>query len=238
MPAACRFLGGRPTPTPTTPNQPTGNFSDLSLTFTITDNRLGTSHEVELKPGGARVPVTAQNVVEYVHRVADYRLNREMAGAANSFLRGFFDLVTPGWVACFNEWELQSLISGSDLGDGGLDLADMRANTMYAGGYHGDGHPVVETFWRVLASLTPAQQRAFLKFTTGCSRPPLLGFGHLEPRLCIAMAGGVLGDSGSERLPTSSACVNTLKLPPYGDEGRMREKLLYSITSKAGFDLS
>jgi len=226
-----------PTHTPHT-HPPPGDFSDLSLTFTITEERLGAAREVELKPGGAAIPVTAANVTEYVHRVADHRLNKQMAGPVNAFLRGFFDLVRPGWVACFNEWELQSLISGSDLGEGGLDLSDMRRHTGYAGGYHDEGHPVIELFWRVLASFTPPQQRAFLRFTTGCSRPPLLGFAHLEPRLCIAMAGGVLEDAGTERLPTSSACINTLKLPPYGDERRMRDKLLYSITSKAGFDLS
>jgi hypothetical protein len=184
------------------------------------------------------VAVTAANVVEYVHRVADFRLNRQMARAAGAFLRGFFELVRPGWVAAFNEWELQALISGSDLGDGGLDLADMRAHTVYAGGYHDEGHPVVEAFWRALAAFSPAQQRAFLKFVTGCSRPPLLGFAALEPRMCVAMAGGVLEDGGTERLPTSSACINTLKLPPYRDEAQLREKLLYSVTSKAGFDLS
>jgi hypothetical protein len=218
-----------------------GDFNQLSLAFTITEERPpggGPPRELELKPCGASIPVTATNVVEYVHRVADFRLNRQMAGAAGAFLRGFFELVRPGWVACFNEWELQALISGSDLGDRGLNLEDMRAHTVYAGGYHDEGHPVVEAFWRVLANLTSTQQRAFLKFTTGCSRPPLLGFAALEPRMCVAMAGGVLEDGETERLPTSSACINTLKLPPYRDERRMREKLLYSITSKAGFDLS
>lgn len=33
----------------------------------------------------------------------------------------------------FNEEELQMLISG---GDQGLDIADMRANVQYSGGYH------------------------------------------------------------------------------------------------------
>ena len=193
---------------------------------------------MELKPGGSCSPVTSSNVVEYVHRVADYRLNRQMAGAAGAFLRGFFELVRPGWVACFNEWELQALISGCDLGEGGVDVDDMRAHTGYAGGYHDEGHPVVDAFWRVVASLAPAQQRALLKVVTGCSRPPLLGFAALEPRLCVAMAGGVLEDSGTERLPTSSACINTLKLPPYRDEARMREKLLYAIRNCGSFDLS
>ena len=177
-------------------------------------------------------------MVEYVHRVADFRLNHQMAGASGAFLRGFFDVVRPGWVSVFSEWELQAVISGRDPGGAGLDLADMRAHTGYAGGYHDEGHPVIDALWRVLSGFTPQQQRAFLKFTTGCSRPPLLGFAALEPRLCIAMAGTVLDDSATERLPTSSACINTLKLPPYADVRRMREKLLYAITARSGFDLS
>jgi ubiquitin-protein ligase E3 C len=177
-------------------------------------------------------------VVEYVHRVADHRLNAQMAAPAAAFLSGFFELVTPGWVAPFGPRELQALISGADTGSGGLDVADMRAHTAYAGGYHDSGHPVVDAFWRVVASLAPAQQRGLLKFVTGCSRPPLLGFAALEPPLCVAMAGGVLADGATGRLPTASACVNTLKLPPYADEGRMRERLLLAIASARGFDLS
>lgn len=49
--------------------------------------------DVELKPGGAHTPVTPANVVEYVHRLADFRLNRELNRPANCFLNGFFDMV-------------------------------------------------------------------------------------------------------------------------------------------------
>ena len=44
-----------------------------------------------------------------------------------------------------------------------------------AGGYH-EEHPVVVAFWEALRSFSPAEQRALLKFTTACSRAPLLGF--------------------------------------------------------------
>ena len=30
-------------------------------------------HEVDLKPNGRHIPVTNDSVVEYIHRVADYR---------------------------------------------------------------------------------------------------------------------------------------------------------------------
>ena len=34
--------------------------------------------QVELVPGGRDRPVTSSNVVEYIHRVADYRLNQQV----------------------------------------------------------------------------------------------------------------------------------------------------------------
>lgn len=111
---------------------------------------------------------------------------------------------------------------------------------------------------------------ALLRFVTSCSRPPLLyvsihlttsagitdvyfysGFKELIPNFSIRDAG-----ADQLRLPTSSTCVNLLKvcavneiydrmltlclhqLPRYKNEQKLREKLLQAITSNAGFDLS
>ena len=38
---------------------------------------------------------------------------------------------------------------------------------------------------QALESFTPDQQKAFLRFVTACSRPPLLGFKYLDPALCV-----------------------------------------------------
>jgi ubiquitin-protein ligase E3 C len=45
------------------------------------------------------------------------------------------------------------------------------------------------------------------------------------------------GDTNLQ-LPTSSTCVNLLKLPDYKDKETLREKLMYAINAGAGFDLS
>ncbi|KAH8945886.1 hypothetical protein BDL97_12G064500 [Sphagnum fallax] len=100
-------------------------------------------------------------------------------------------------------------------------------------------HPVIEKFWEVVQTLDSDLQRKFLKFVTGCSRGPLLGFKYLEPQFCIQRAAP---DDASEetldRLPTSATCMNLLKLPPYKSKEIIHEKLLYAITAGAGFDLS
>jgi ubiquitin-protein ligase E3 C len=46
------------------------------------------------------------------------------------------------------------------------------------------------------------------------------------------------GGADQSRLPSTSTCVNLLKLPMYKNEALLKEKLLKSIFSGAGFDLS
>ena len=129
---------------------------------------------------------------------------------------------------------LQMLISG---GQQGLDIEDMRAYVQYSGGYHAE-HPVILEFWAALATFTPREQADFLRFVTSCPRPPLLGFKYLSPPLAIQLAGSMLDEHCTERLPTAATCLNLLKLPPYRTAQQIRSKLLYAIESGAGFELS
>ncbi|KAK8578411.1 hypothetical protein V6N13_116256 [Hibiscus sabdariffa] len=131
-------------------------------------------------------------------------------------------------------FSLQLLISGSL---DSLDVDDLRCNTNYAGGYHSD-HYVIDMFWEVLKSFSLENQKKFLKFVTGCSRGPLLGFKYLEPLFCIQRAAGGASEETLDRLPTSATCMNLLKLPPYGSKEQLEAKLMYAINADAGFDLS
>src|SRR5690606_35191998 len=123
--------------------------------------------------------------------------------------------------------ELQSIIGGSDKG---YDVMDLQRNTNYAGGYH-PSQPYVAELWELLSEFTPDQKAQFLHFITGCPRPPLTGFGALNPKICIHQ---VRIRTDNERLPTASTCVNLLKLPKYSSKEVLREKLLFSITQGAG----
>lgn len=57
--------------------------------------------------GGRDIPVTNENKLEYIHRVADYRLNVQLSRPAAAFRAGFTSVIAPDWVAMFNEEELQ-----------------------------------------------------------------------------------------------------------------------------------
>ena len=128
----------------------------------------------------------------------------------------------------FSPKELHVLISGTQTP---IDLEDLRNNTKYSGGYEAN-HPVISCFWKVVGEFSETQRRQLLKFVTSCSRPPLLGFKDLQPPFCIQFAGR------EERLPTSSTCMNLLKLPEYLEKEVLKSKLLYAIESGVGFELS
>ncbi|KAK9288799.1 hypothetical protein L1049_017264 [Liquidambar formosana] len=211
-----------------------GDLSELELYFVIVNNEYGEQTEEELLLGGKNVRVTNENVITFIHLIANHRLNFQIRQQSSHFLRGFQQLIQKDWIDMFNEHELQLLISGSL---DGLDVDDLRTNTHYAGGYHSE-HYVVDMFWEVLKSFSLENQMKFLKFVTGCSRGPLLGFKYLEPLFCIQRAAGHASEEALERLPTSATCMNLLKLPPYRSKAQMETKLLYAINADAGFDLS
>ena len=54
----------------------------------------GKHEDVDLKPDGRNILVTPENVVEYIHRIASFRLNKELAGPCTAFLSGFFNMVS------------------------------------------------------------------------------------------------------------------------------------------------
>lgn len=93
-------------------------------------------------------------------------------------------------------------------------------------------HECIQMFWSVIEGFSEQERCLLLKFVTSCSRPPLLGFKELYPPFCV-MSGG-----REQRLPSASTCMNLLKLPMFPDRESMRSKLLYAISSGAGFELS
>ncbi|XP_074590018.1 E3 ubiquitin-protein ligase UPL6 [Curcuma longa] len=136
-----------------------GDVSELELYFVVVKNEYGEQTEEELIPGGKDMHVTKDNVIAFIHLVANYRLNYQIRIQSLHFLRGFQQLIQKEWIEMFNEHEIQLLISGSLES---MDVDDLRSNTHYAGGYHHD-HQVIVMFWEVLKSFSLEYQKKFLK---------------------------------------------------------------------------
>lgn len=55
-----------------------GDVGELSLDFTVTEESLGKRYVLDLKPGGKDINVTNENKLQYIHAIADYKLNRQV----------------------------------------------------------------------------------------------------------------------------------------------------------------
>ena len=211
-----------------------GDAADLCLSFTIAgDDGSGgdAAAEVELVPGGRNLEVTNRNKLEYIERVAQCLLVQRLRPQSEAFKQGLHEIIDPRWLAMFNEAELQVLISGAPTA---IDVEDLKKWCKYQGGFTGLDK-TTKMFFRVVASLDAREQALLLRFVTSCQRPPPLGFEHLNPRFTLQRIGV---SSDDEKLPSAATCFNTLKLPTYSSEKVMKQKLLVSITSGAGFELT
>jgi len=219
------------------------DINSLGLTFETT---AGKNKTVELIPGGSNILVTKENVIQYIHLVSHQRMNIAGSRQTHAFLHGFRDIIPAPWVRLFSAYEFQKLISGDDAVQG-IDVQGMMNVTRYSGGLH-PSQPIVQWLWEVVNEMNSEQQRKFLKFMTSCSRQPLLGFKSLAPAPCVQQTrlrednrGVDIAEEspiGNIRLPTSSTCMNLLKLPKYTSKEMLRDKLLYAIEAAAGFELS
>ncbi|GLB43810.1 putative HECT-domain-containing protein [Lyophyllum shimeji] len=207
----------------------TGNPEDLALNFTIAIDEFGQTKTVDLIPNGSNITVTRENRLQYIQLVAHYRLTKQIKLQSEAFFEGLSEMIDPKWIRMFNQQEVQVLLGGVNAP---IDFDDLRAHTNY-GGLYDDHEETIVAFWNVVNTFDQEQRMALLRFVTSCSRPPLLGFKELAPHFSIRDS-----SSDQDRLPTSSTCVNLLKLPRYKSEKVLREKLLQAINANAGFDLS
>lgn len=216
-----------------------GDVSELGLDFTIEDQISAPNEPVRivtrnLAPHGDKMAVTNENKLLYINYVARHRLVAQPFAVTRAFLAGLGAIIEPTWLSMFNQSELQRLVGGDS---SEIDVEDLRRNTLYSGLYQigddGQEHPVIQMFWEVLRSMEDSQRRDVLKYVTSTPRAPLLGFSQLSPRFSIRDGG-----RDTTRLPSASTCVNLLKLPMYDSAEQLRDKLLYAVSSGAGFDLS
>jgi len=180
---------------------------------------------IELKPGGANIEVTADNLEEYLQLYAEHHLIgaiREQVNAVRQGLGVFLDEPLMAKLrACCTVAEFQLMLCGAPE----IDVDDWQASTEYRGGYSA-GSDQVKWFWAEVRGMTPEERGQLLFFCTGSARAPATGFANLmgysgqQQRFTIER-----DDRGTERPPTAATCFNTLKLPPYASTETLAAKL-------------
>uniref|UniRef100_A0A671UT70 E3 ubiquitin-protein ligase HACE1 n=1 Tax=Sparus aurata TaxID=8175 RepID=A0A671UT70_SPAAU len=196
----------------------------LELTFSVETDVFGAMEEVPLKPGGTSMLVTQDNKAEYVQLVTELRMTRAIQPQINAFLHGFHTFIPASLIQLFDEYELELLLSGMPE----IDVQDWCRNTEYTSGYDRQ-EPVIQWFWEVVKSLTQEERVLLLQFVTGSSRVPHGGFAYLMGGSGLQKFTVAAVPYTSNLLPTSSTCINMLKLPEYPTQEVLRDRLLVAL---------
>ncbi|XP_068189431.1 E3 ubiquitin-protein ligase HACE1 isoform X1 [Antennarius striatus] len=196
----------------------------LELTFSVETDVFGAMEEVPLKPGGTSILVTQDNKAEYVQLVTELRMTRAIQPQINAFLQGFHTFIPASLIQLFDEYELELLLSGMPE----IDVQDWCKNTEYTSGYDPQ-EPVIQWFWDVVKSLTQEERVLLLQFVTGSSRVPHGGFAYLMGGSGLQKFTVAAVPYVSNLLPTSSTCINMLKIPEYPSQEVLRDRLLVAL---------
>uniref|UniRef100_A0A673MPY4 E3 ubiquitin-protein ligase HACE1 n=1 Tax=Sinocyclocheilus rhinocerous TaxID=307959 RepID=A0A673MPY4_9TELE len=109
-----------------------------------------------------------------------------------------------------------------------IDVMDWKKNTEYTSGYDLQ-EPVIQWFWEVVENLTQEERVLLLQFVTGSSRVPHGGFAFLMGGSGLQKFTIAAVPYTSNLLPTSSTCINMLKLPEYPSKDVLRDRLLVAL---------
>eukprot|EP00448_Togula_jolla_P019496 CAMPEP_0170588778 /NCGR_PEP_ID=MMETSP0224-20130122/11012_1 /TAXON_ID=285029 /ORGANISM="Togula jolla, Strain CCCM 725" /LENGTH=230 /DNA_ID=CAMNT_0010912519 /DNA_START=37 /DNA_END=729 /DNA_ORIENTATION=- len=187
-----------------------------------------TDHQREpqdLVPGGAFLPVTEENKLEYVQRLCEEYVCGGIRREIRCTLQGFWDIFPLDMLQAqaVKPIELSAFLSSS----GSLDPEEWRWHSR-----SNSKSVIVEWFWDVVRDLAEEQRGLLLRFVTGSSRLPPGGFVKLTPQFSVDVS-----SSGSpNHLPQAHTCVNKIVLYQYTSKVQLSSKLSLAFSSE-GFYL-
>ncbi|KAL8715868.1 MAG: hypothetical protein Q9220_000535 [cf. Caloplaca sp. 1 TL-2023] len=206
------------------------SIEQLGLDFTLPGYP-----SIELVKGGGNVPVTLDNVADYIDKVVDMTLRRGVQRQVDAFRAGFSQVFPYAALKAFTPAELVMLF-GRVEEDWSIEtlLDSIKADH----GFNMDSRSV-QNLLQVMSSLTSPQRRDFLQFVTGSPKLPIGGFKSLRPMFTVVCKPSEPPYTSDDFLVSVMTCANYVKLPDYSSVEILRKRLLTAIQEGQGaFHLS
>ncbi|KAF7308316.1 Ubiquitin-protein ligase [Mycena chlorophos] len=205
------------------------SIDDLGLDFTIP------GYDIELRPGGRDVAVTADNVDKYIHEVIDAIVGNGAQLQAKAFREGFSKVFPISDLQAFSADELV-LLFGNWEEDWSIETLNEAIKADH--GFNGESRAIRDLV-EILSEYDAPSRRNYLQFVTGSPKLPIGGFRGLNPPLTVVRKPHEAPLTADDYLPSVMTCVNYLKLPEYSSKKVMREKLRVAVQEGMGsFHLS
>lgn len=197
------------------------SIEDLNIDFIMP----GYPH-IELRKGGKDLPVTLNNLENYIELVSHWSLLEGVSKQMEAFKEGFNSVFELSHLKLFYAEELQQLFCGSNYKR--WDQKMLMESCKIDHGFTYESR-AIKFLFEILSSYNDEEQRKFLQFLTGFPRLPIGGFKSLNPPFTIVKKSQSESDNPN-CLPSVMTCVNYLKLPDYPTIEMMRDKLFIAIS--------
>lgn len=179
---------------------------------------------VPLVADGENVPVTVDNVNEFVDLATRFWFDTGVTAQIEAFRSGLNDVFPFECLVAFSRTELREMFCGEDRIE--WDEAALLTHLHPVGGLS-DKSPTYKYLVAELLEMGQGERARFLDFVSSCPRLPPGGIAkfHVD----------VFPDSTTKQgYPRSRACANQLYLPPYASREELHEKLHEAMHSSAG----
>mmetsp|Transcript_9826 Transcript_9826/g.22480 ORF Transcript_9826/g.22480 Transcript_9826/m.22480 type:complete len:829 (+) Transcript_9826:2263-4749(+) len=196
-------------------------YGDRTFTTKSVDGR-----EVELKPGGRRVPLTLENCREFVRLMFAYHL-AEFDVQVAAMARGLATQVPLQVLRVFNASQFELLVTGR----AEVDLELLKSKTSYDHPYS-PSHPTIVLFWQMMEAFTHVERQMMIKFAWSRDRLPL----RAEDFSSNFKITRLSCRQPNEAMPQSHTCFFTIDLPEYTSLEAMSHKVRYAIENCTAID--
>lgn len=179
------------------------------------------SGTIELKPGGDKIDVNKDNVLEYVYLLVQKRLLADHVPALESMKQGVFDVIPIDSLSTFSSEDLRLTLCGPE--QVSIRLLEAFTSFLDESGRSDMIQTVKKWFFDVISKFTDKEKQDLLFFWTGSPfLPPTEETFTPLPTVMIRPADDI-------HLVTANTCISRLYLPLYSSKKILRTKLLLAI---------
>jgi len=143
---------------------------ELEQSFVYENTLFGRKITQELVPNGYETPITIDTKQDFVRKLTEFKMQKEIKQELEAFLKGFHLIIPSSWLILFSPSDLQGLISG----DAELDVKEMKLHAQYSG-YTQDSQ-LVKWLWEILEEFSQKELATFLFFVSGMREAIIFSF--------------------------------------------------------------
>ncbi|KHJ43504.1 HECT-domain protein [Trichuris suis] len=201
---------------------------DLHLTFTLTLHSMEGGQTIPLIPNGENIPVTSENVVEYVYNHVTYRLITASLKALENIRDGVHDVLPAAMLDGLTAEDFRLLLTGATE----VNTKALEESTIFMDETSANHKKLMQPeklaqfkrwFWSLVHSMTSEEKQELINFWTGSPALPASPDGpHPVPNVVIRPA-------DDNYLPTANTCISRLYIPFYSSRAVLKQKLMMAI---------